>query len=312
MRLKWQYMVTTPWPWSTKTVWPLKKKSPASSTRPVAGLATTAPDGAAMSIPLCGLRDWPLKTRRSPNELERGPSDRCGPAPGRRERRRVCAERALDARAFGVDAFHVFRRGVDVARIHREALFVVRLRGHLERQRRVRVVQSRCHEPCLLRAGGRIEGDAHDSDPTRLGAHDGRAVLAEIDRARCLVASRGKIEQGEAAWHARVGWQRESRGYARLDWQVARRFRARHRGSRKQRAPAQGQAGRDESSGHAERCRAAAPPRHQRSSARGVAGSTSSTLARRLPWARRASITVPGAACVARCNTRPVASVTIA
>ena len=31
------------------------------------------PVAAAMSTPLCGLRGWPLNTRRSPNELDRRP-----------------------------------------------------------------------------------------------------------------------------------------------------------------------------------------------------------------------------------------------
>ena len=44
-----------------------------SITRPAAAATTGVPAGAAMSIPLCGLRAWPLNTRRSPNELERAP-----------------------------------------------------------------------------------------------------------------------------------------------------------------------------------------------------------------------------------------------
>jgi len=58
-------------------VLPLKKKSPVSMTRPGAGAITGVPVGAAMSIPECGLRDWPLNTRRSPKELERGPRTGC-------------------------------------------------------------------------------------------------------------------------------------------------------------------------------------------------------------------------------------------
>ena len=38
-----------------------------------AAQATGVPVGAAMSMPLCGLRAWPLKTRRRPNDDERGP-----------------------------------------------------------------------------------------------------------------------------------------------------------------------------------------------------------------------------------------------
>ena len=36
------------------------------------------PVGAAISIPLCGLRDWPLNTRRKPKELERRPGTGAG------------------------------------------------------------------------------------------------------------------------------------------------------------------------------------------------------------------------------------------
>jgi hypothetical protein len=71
--LRWQYIVTTPRPWSTNTVRPLKKKSPASTTRPGAGLVTGVPSGAAISMPLCGLRGWSLKNRREPYEFERWP-----------------------------------------------------------------------------------------------------------------------------------------------------------------------------------------------------------------------------------------------
>ena len=42
-------------------------------TRPGAGLVTGVPSGAAISMPLCGLRGWSLKNRREPYEFERWP-----------------------------------------------------------------------------------------------------------------------------------------------------------------------------------------------------------------------------------------------
>ena len=42
------------------------------------GASTGVPTGAAMSMPLCGLRDSPLKMRRMPNELLRTPGTGCG------------------------------------------------------------------------------------------------------------------------------------------------------------------------------------------------------------------------------------------
>ncbi len=70
---RWQYIVTSPWPWSIRIVLPLKKYSPVSSTTPSAGAMIGVPVGAAMSMPVCGLRGSPLKKRRRPYELERGP-----------------------------------------------------------------------------------------------------------------------------------------------------------------------------------------------------------------------------------------------
>src|SRR5882762_5559614 len=42
------------------------------------GVSTGVPLGAAMSMPLCGLRAWPLKILRERNELLRGPGTGCG------------------------------------------------------------------------------------------------------------------------------------------------------------------------------------------------------------------------------------------
>jgi hypothetical protein len=52
---------------------PLKKNAPVSTTVPAIGTRTGVPVGAAISMPLCGLRDSPLKMRREPKELLRGP-----------------------------------------------------------------------------------------------------------------------------------------------------------------------------------------------------------------------------------------------
>ena len=43
------------------SVLPLKKKLPASTTVPEAGAWIGVPFAAAMSMPECGLRGWPLK-----------------------------------------------------------------------------------------------------------------------------------------------------------------------------------------------------------------------------------------------------------
>ena len=48
-----------------------------SITWPAIGAATRVPVLAAMSMPLCGLRDWPLNTRRSPKVPERRPATGC-------------------------------------------------------------------------------------------------------------------------------------------------------------------------------------------------------------------------------------------
>ena len=66
-------MLTSPWPWSTYTTLPLKKKLPVSTTLPAAGAITGLPVFAAMSKPLWGLRGSPLKKRVNPNGLENGP-----------------------------------------------------------------------------------------------------------------------------------------------------------------------------------------------------------------------------------------------
>ena len=95
---------------------PLKKKSPASTTRPAAGLRISVPFGAAMSMPLCGLRGWPLKTRRSPNEFERVPGTGGGQRQDGRQIRGVSAERRFDALALGFDALQVLGLRIDLTR----------------------------------------------------------------------------------------------------------------------------------------------------------------------------------------------------
>src|SRR5438105_8537368 len=47
-------------------------------TVPAIGTETRVPAGAAMSMPECGLRDSPLKTRRMPKDELRGPGTGCG------------------------------------------------------------------------------------------------------------------------------------------------------------------------------------------------------------------------------------------
>jgi hypothetical protein len=68
-----------------------------------------------MSIPLCGLRAWPLKTRRRPNELERRPG-RHNHAQGGGQRLAEAGHHHLLMRPLTLMARQVFGRQINRAR----------------------------------------------------------------------------------------------------------------------------------------------------------------------------------------------------
>jgi hypothetical protein len=81
-----------------------------------------------MSMPLCGLRGWPLKKRRLPNESERGPARRPH-AQGAGGRRAEAGDHALLVRAFTLVARQVGGRQIDRARRHLQVLLGIALGG---------------------------------------------------------------------------------------------------------------------------------------------------------------------------------------
>ena len=68
---------------------------------------TGVPEGAAMSMPVCGLRDSPLKMRRMPNELLRAPGTGGGKRSVSGGGFAPMARAPIDAHSFAVDAGEV-------------------------------------------------------------------------------------------------------------------------------------------------------------------------------------------------------------
>ena len=100
MRLRWQYIVTHALAVVDEHRVAVEEEiARLRRTRPAAGLRIGVPVGAAMSMPLCGLRGCPLKTRRLPYESRALARHGHGPAPGRRPALGVGGQGALGALA---------------------------------------------------------------------------------------------------------------------------------------------------------------------------------------------------------------------
>ena len=123
MRLKWQYIVTTPWPWSTNTVLPLKKKSP-----------VRAPAGARaqIGVPVGGgdVHAGVRVARLAVEDAAQAEAAGARPATGAVQRqvgsdpRRRSTGPSRSARS-RLDALLVFRQRIDLARLDLQFLLVV-------------------------------------------------------------------------------------------------------------------------------------------------------------------------------------------
>ncbi len=165
MRLRWQYIVTTPSPWSRNTVLPLKKKSPASSTRPGDGLQDRR--AGRRGDVHAGMRIARLAVEEpsQPEAARARPGTGACIAQFGMTSGRVSPERRVDARALAVDALEVFLLRVHVALVRDlQALFGVFLRRHRELERAPLRLAGR-QELRRLRARRRIERDADERHP---------------------------------------------------------------------------------------------------------------------------------------------------